>query len=562
MTKVVQLQVDDRGLIKHMRFAFTRPSTVLSELMQNARRAGATAVDITYDREARKLTVSDDGCGVGDFQNLLHAARSGWDEKVKAEESPYGLGALASLYAAEHVRIESNGEYLDASCADLLDFKAAHIGRLDEQKVQGTTVTLTGITLDNLESDARCFAQGYAIPVRLNGVELPRPHARDGGRHFIDTPIGAMAITGLEEGTLGTDEIVVYLQGHRVYSGGFPSRATPNVIHLDATQFFGRLPDRDCLVDQLAAIERVNQEIALRWRARLEEVKTEMSGCGFVQNRYRDLRAWKALDLLNDIPWLPTLVAHRVATSPTLDPYDRAYISPLSAPMHRDVIESGQVKLWTLDDCASSTVHTAFYAYMTEAIIVDRDGLHPQHWVHDHVRSIASDDITVYPLGRCQFAIYQGCWIADVDVIACDLVRIEGPNGVALSEEALYTTGFVALGPNRPAVEADTDSDEMGVVLVPRTGAGGEVVRQISDFIGEYDVVDEAALEGEAAHFSRFIRALDDRNAAKVLAEVLRRGELRAYQNLAGKTFSVMITDDGHAKVKWVRGRKVRKAVA
>ena len=103
----VKLQVNLASLLENLGHAFSKPLTVVSELLQNARRAGATKVTVNYDADAKTLVVEDDGCGITDFQNLLTVAESGWDEEIKESECPYGMGFLASLYACQEIEAQS-----------------------------------------------------------------------------------------------------------------------------------------------------------------------------------------------------------------------------------------------------------------------------------------------------------------------------------------------------------------------------------------------------------------------------------------------------------------------
>ena len=82
----VRLKIDPVSLRRQLRFAFAHAFAVLQELIQNARRAGATHVRIDYDDATRMLTVADDGCGIADFQTLLTFAASGWGDEVAAAE--------------------------------------------------------------------------------------------------------------------------------------------------------------------------------------------------------------------------------------------------------------------------------------------------------------------------------------------------------------------------------------------------------------------------------------------------------------------------------------------
>jgi len=101
MTETIKLAVCAPKLVAHMRHAFTNKSQALAELMQNARRAGATQVAFAVNEKAKTLAVRDNGCGLEDFQALFTIAESGWDSETQAEERPYGIGFLAALYAAE-----------------------------------------------------------------------------------------------------------------------------------------------------------------------------------------------------------------------------------------------------------------------------------------------------------------------------------------------------------------------------------------------------------------------------------------------------------------------------
>ena len=112
MNDTVMVRLNKRRLIETFRFAYPNRYTVLAELLQNARRAGASAVHVRYDADAKRLTVTDDGCGVSDFQTLLTLGESGWSEAVRRTEQPFGLGFLQSLYVAERCCVESAGRRL------------------------------------------------------------------------------------------------------------------------------------------------------------------------------------------------------------------------------------------------------------------------------------------------------------------------------------------------------------------------------------------------------------------------------------------------------------------
>ncbi len=62
------------------------------EILQNARRAGATQVTITNEKGF--VTVRDNGGGIDDFQKLLDLGNSDWDQAMEEAEDPAGVGVF------------------------------------------------------------------------------------------------------------------------------------------------------------------------------------------------------------------------------------------------------------------------------------------------------------------------------------------------------------------------------------------------------------------------------------------------------------------------------------
>jgi hypothetical protein len=89
---VIQAQVNPRLLSKANRlFTGTLDGRII-EILQNARRAGATQVHIA--NHDGYVTVADDGRGIRDFSALLDLGRSGWDQDLENAEDPAGVGVF------------------------------------------------------------------------------------------------------------------------------------------------------------------------------------------------------------------------------------------------------------------------------------------------------------------------------------------------------------------------------------------------------------------------------------------------------------------------------------
>ena len=55
----IQVRINEDGALRNQRYAFTDRFTLVTELLQNARRAGAAHIVVGHDDEKRLLTVDD-----------------------------------------------------------------------------------------------------------------------------------------------------------------------------------------------------------------------------------------------------------------------------------------------------------------------------------------------------------------------------------------------------------------------------------------------------------------------------------------------------------------------
>ena len=96
MKKEIQVQVDSSEVLNRVSRMFDgTPKSVLWELMQNARWAGATQIDISFLDET--LTIAHDGLALDDFGKLFALGSSGWDSKGIKNEDPAGMGFFVSI---------------------------------------------------------------------------------------------------------------------------------------------------------------------------------------------------------------------------------------------------------------------------------------------------------------------------------------------------------------------------------------------------------------------------------------------------------------------------------
>jgi hypothetical protein len=103
MQQTIQAQVSKRLLSKADRLFTGTLEGRMIEILQNARRAGATTVEITH--KDGLATIQDNGKGIEDFSVLLNLGSSNWDETIENAEDPAGVGIFS--LAPREVTVES-----------------------------------------------------------------------------------------------------------------------------------------------------------------------------------------------------------------------------------------------------------------------------------------------------------------------------------------------------------------------------------------------------------------------------------------------------------------------
>ena len=152
---------------------------VLNELLQNARRASATRVEITLTRGDRViLSISDDGQGIADPESVLTLGRSDWGDDVSAREDPAGMGMFSLAGHSVTITSRHAAHSLAWSAeipADAWDGSQA-IPLYEADHPIGTTIDIQipADWDDHLDRLAASAAFHYPLPVTFNGTDCPR----------------------------------------------------------------------------------------------------------------------------------------------------------------------------------------------------------------------------------------------------------------------------------------------------------------------------------------------------------------------------------------------------
>ena len=164
--------------VRNVKRMWDSPFAAYKEIIQNALRAGAKTIRVTY--QDNQLTVIDDGKGFADLQSLLVIGESDWGDEII---EPAGVGIYAAPAFADRVTIQSGSRVL------VLSSSLFETGLVEEEKskgsINGTKVVVEGIKLDGARVDK---LRGYVnVDFYYNGDLIPHPLE---GMEFITTPYG------------------------------------------------------------------------------------------------------------------------------------------------------------------------------------------------------------------------------------------------------------------------------------------------------------------------------------------------------------------------------------
>jgi len=211
---------------------FQSPTEALAEHVQNAYRAGATRLDITWEPENRRLTLVDNGCGMADPTPLLTAGESGWDAAQQAWR-PAGLGFFAWFAYADRIDVQSQAagyagwaitlteEHLHGAPVDIAEYPA---------QTPGTRVTIIAKQpdlFDFLVKDAlrryhpnHDWRHQFPLVISVNGMPIPPT--------YID-PVGHLDLGEL--GAITVHKTETYQRGDIV--GVWEHRIVPQALPID-----------------------------------------------------------------------------------------------------------------------------------------------------------------------------------------------------------------------------------------------------------------------------------------------------------------------------------------
>ena len=192
----IRARVHDGAIDRVTRFFAATLAEAFVEQIQNARRAGATRLDVITEAvpdNGIRVTVTDDGAGIADPAVLLSFGESGWDTEIAQREDPAGIGVYA--LSKRGCVISSRTRAADGETAPgwrvaltpecFLGKEDAAVLHDDEAPwPYGTAISfMANETLQAIEAAVTGAARHCPLPVTFNGEAVERKAFLDGALH-------------------------------------------------------------------------------------------------------------------------------------------------------------------------------------------------------------------------------------------------------------------------------------------------------------------------------------------------------------------------------------------
>lgn len=548
----MRLSVNEKNTISNMGSVFTNPVKVISELVQNARRAGATAIKVeasVSDDKTLNISVIDDGCGVCDIATLLCLSQSGWDDAVVKQDNAYGMGFFSTLFAAKEVIVRSNGQSI------LIDTEAARnmedIGEMQfcaAAPTKGTVITLLGVALHNgfeiVKRKIDELAEYSSVPLFFNNEELARPEALDSlkKKHpFVETPFGTLIIK-----SLFTEELFIILQDIKIYSEGYTYRTVDKNVLFANNTVKARMPDRDCLIDQNAQVKAISSWIAEYYTGRLRAIRQEMMDDIAFVKKYFDAIVKYDKKCLNDIDFLPAdafsgfCYPVRRADYST-DNYQIGDVTQASAAQEMFISQDG----FDMEE----TPLLANFAYFSNASYLVKN-LDKDHWIYRFIKADLTERDMVVSLTGAQQVEY------DLDYIGRGLAVVA--DKIEISNSAIGKTVLVDHVGFSPDADYRFDENNIGALLIDGIEAGftpqlllpkgivvsEQMLLQCSSYEDDNETWLDSDLDRDVDSLHRQILAATGGDPCSVLSDLIGTLPPALITALQGKVLTLQLVDN------------------
>ena len=220
----LRASINGLAMKKVTRFFNATTEAIIGEMLQNARRAGATKVRIRI--KPKTITMDDNGVGIAEPSQLLEFGSSGWSDQRTRAEDPAGMGFFS--LARRNAEVESwprNGAGGWRICLEPKHFtgeaEASVTGATAENgpRPSGTRVTFEhNENVDTVGNEIRKLCRHYPVPVVMDDEAVLQGH-------FLKDAVYKETADGVEIGVFrsasayGVHLSVVNFHGHVIGNG-------------------------------------------------------------------------------------------------------------------------------------------------------------------------------------------------------------------------------------------------------------------------------------------------------------------------------------------------------
>lgn len=386
----MQLSINEKNTIQNFASVMTDASKVISELIQNSRRAGATEIHIHYDQILNAFQIKDNGSGIDNFENLITLSESGWDKDTQENDSPFGMGFFSTLFAADVVVVESNGQILTIDTKKALNFEDIPAPLPSSNKMeQGTSITLHGFNTDsgiNVSSKVFDLALFSSIDIYYNGKLLSSSlsfRCKQKDNRIVETPFGQLVIEYpfSRRVTLVCQDLLIGKNEH-----------SSNILYLNNTVEM-RMPDRDTILDAHKFYTELNAWVNTFWTNELIQIRKDMNNdVAFLDKYFNNVMTF-CKHILNDIDYLPKH-AFRVTEQYTC----RDDFAADGVTKGFTKAELQDVLVHNIDDFNGNSCNIANQFFFYANAIELREALPENHWAYEGIFKLeqcANDDFEI-----------------------------------------------------------------------------------------------------------------------------------------------------------------------
>ena len=251
----IQANIAEEAISKVSRFFNASMNQIIDELLQNARRSGATEVHVLVtDNE---VIVTDNGRGIANPENVLAFGRSNWSPETAAAEDPAGMGifSLARRKATIRSRPATGDDSLAPGwkvqlCPEhFVGTNSARVIADDNAPRPHGTQTAFGIedeqdttrlerrtSKQNALWTVRDAAEHYPVPVFVNGEAVKRTA-------FLKDCVATRVWNGVRIGVRKApdrhwERRAINFHGHRIYCPALPCMTETQVSDTPPTAWW------------------------------------------------------------------------------------------------------------------------------------------------------------------------------------------------------------------------------------------------------------------------------------------------------------------------------------